>query len=459
MNTEARGLGGIIARGLWGIVVSLCWLATADAGYLAGTASRIITPKEPQWLSGYAGRNKPAEGKQHDLFIKALALQDDAGSKFVLVTSDLISMPRSLTEPVAQAIGQKFGIPRENLCFSASHTHCGPVIQDGLINMYDMPDAMRAKVAPYTDFLKRELLDLIADALKDLKPAQLSHGKGIARFAINRRELAKNKSIILGRNPLGPVNHDVPVLKVESEGQLRAIVFGYACHNTTLSFYEWCGDYAGFAQAEIEKKHPKALAMFWTGCGGDANPNPRGTVELAKQHGQELAEAVLAVLQQKMQPIEGKLRATYTTIALPLAPLPTVEQWRADTLSKTYAARKRAERYLAMIEKNEPLPKDYPHYPVQVWKLGDSVTWLMLGGEVVIDYDIRLRKSLPEIKHLWIMAYANDCPAYIPSVRVLQEGGYEANFSMIYYGMPSTWAPAIEDLIVNKLVQLTGALK
>ena len=76
----------------------------------------------------------------------------------------------------------------------------------------------------------------------------------------------------------------MPVLKITGpDGKLRAVLFGYACHNTTLTaeVYQLSGDYAGFAAAELEAKHPGATALFLMLCGADQNPSPRGTVELA----------------------------------------------------------------------------------------------------------------------------------------------------------------------------------
>ena len=84
----------------------------------------------------------------------------------------------------------------------------------------------------------------------------------------------------------------------------------------------------------------------------------------------------------------------------------------------------------------------------------DELVWVALGGEVVVDYDLRLKKEVGGSRPLWITGYANDVMAYIPSARVLQEGGYEADSSMIYYGMPTKWAPAIEEKIVGKVHEL-----
>jgi neutral ceramidase len=88
---------------------------------------------------------------------------------------------------------------------------------------------------------------------------------------------------------------------------------------------------------------------------------------------------------------------------------------------------------------------------VQVWSLGEQVTWVSLGGEVVVDYSKRIKKELAGDRTVWVTAYSNDVMAYIPSARVLKEGGYEGDSSMIYYGMATKWAPAIETKIVEKV--------
>jgi neutral ceramidase len=438
--------------------------AEADrASFKVGLASRIITPAEPMWMAGYASRTKPAEGKEHDLYIKVLALEDPDGGKLVLLTSDLVGLPRELADAVAHEVQRKTGLPRERLMLTASHTHCGPVVTRLLMDMYEMPPEGMAKVAAYTDELRGWMVATIVKALEDLKPARLAIGKGLARFAVNRRQPTP-KGIINGFNPDGPVNHDVPVLRVESpEGKLRAVVFGYACHNTTLSYYRWCGDYAGFAQADIEEKHPGAMALFWIGCGADANPLPRGKVEFCRKYGSTLAGAVEDVLAGRMTPVQGACAARYGLVVLPFDQLPAKEKLQADLLSKNTATHKRAARLLKVLEEGGKIDDRYRYYPVQVWRLGDELIWVALGGEVVVDYALRLKEELAGARSVWITAYANNVMAYIPSERVLKEGGYEGETSMVPYGMPTKWAPGIEEIIVGKVhalvkeVQARGA--
>jgi neutral ceramidase len=437
-----------------------CLLATACPVFAsepmckAGVAVKIITPDQLMWMAGYVDRKHPAEGKLQELYAKALALEDEAGNKLVLLTSDLVGMPRGLSVSVTDEVGRKTGLPRDRLMLTVSHTHCGPVLRSSLNDMYDMPPEEWAKVDSYSARLKTWLVEVIVDALADLKPARLSKGQGTARFALNRRESKRsgNSDVYL---PRGPVDHDVPVLAVESpEGKLRAVVFGYACHNTTLQFYQWSGDYAGFAQAYLEAKHPGAKALFWSGCGADANPLPRTTVALCKKYGRELADAVEGVLSGDKTAVNGPFAARYTEITLPFDKLPTRQKLAADLLSKNFAIRRRAARLSKEMDANGKLDDHYRHYPIQVWKLGPNLLWVALGGEVVVEYDLRLKKELAGRQAVWVTAYANDVMAYIPSRRVLKEGGYEGDTSMIYYGQPTKWAPPIEEMIVGKVHEL-----
>jgi hypothetical protein len=405
-------------------------------------------------MAGYASRTRPAEGKTHDLYAKALALEDSQGTRLVLVTTDLIGLPRGFSGAVAERIEQTLGLPRPRLMLTASHTHCGPVLLENLPDAHPLPDEQIPLLQKYRDELEEKLVRLVQEAVRDLRPATLWQGKGTARFAVNRRQVTE-RGIINGFNPDGPVDHDVPVLEVRAaDGTVRAVVFGYACHNTTLQFFQWCGDYAGFAQQELEQRHPGVAALFWAGCGGDANPLPRGTVELCMKYGRELADAVDAARHAGLQPIRGPFRAAYATVPLPFASTPSREQLIADSLSNNHMLRNRAKRFLRQLEEGRPIPDQYPEYPVQVWRLDRELVWLALGGEVVVDYALRLKRELGGPRQVWVTAYANDVMAYIPSERVLREGGYEGDSSMIAYGMPGKWAEGIENRIVTLVREL-----
>ena len=91
--------------------------------------------------------------------------------------------------------------------------------------------------------------------------------------------------------------------------------------------------------------------------------------------------------------------------------------------------------------------------PVQVWRFGNDLTLVTLGGEVVVDYALRLRRDHPD-DHVWPVGYANDVFGYVPSRRVLDEGGYEGGGALLYYGRPGPFDASVEDRIFAALGRL-----
>lgn len=437
-----------IAIGVSLFVVAVSPLPAQEAkSWQAGVAKASITPKRFMWMSGYGARNKPAEGKVHDLWAKALVLQDASGKRCALITLDLVGIDKALSDDVCADLKKVHGFDRSEIALACSHTHCGPVVGRNLISMYSFDDKQHELVKLYTRELHQELVDLVGVACKSMKPAQISWNTGYTTFATNRRtnkETDVPKLRDVGQLK-GPVDHEVPVLCVrEPGGKVRAVVFGYACHATVLGFYQWCGDYPGFAQVELENRYPDAVALFHAGCGADQNPLPRRTVDLAEAYGRQLAEAVDQVLRAPMASVAGNLQTTYQLIDLPFGELPTRDKVVMDTMSKNTYIASRARMLLKEIETSGSLKKTYP-YPVQTWQLGNDLTWFTLGGEVTVEYSLRLKKELGKV---WVTGYANDVMAYIPSLKVLKEGGYEGDTSMIYYGQPCAWGPRVEELII-----------
>jgi len=418
----------------------------------------VITPQKSVWMAGYASRKKPSEGVVQDIYAKALALEDPSGKRAVLVTSDLLGFPATVSHNIAERVEKRHHLTRDQMLLNSSHTHCGPVIGHALGVMYPMTPQQWADVAAYTGELEDKVVNLVGVALKSLRPARLSFGHGEAGFAMNRR-VRNADQVVIGVNKEGPVDHDVPVLRVDDkQGKLRAVVFGYACHNTTAQdFLKFSGDYAGFAQAGIEEHHPGALALFVEGCGGDANPYPRGSVDLARQHGEELAAAVDKVLGQELRPVNGLLKTAYQEFPVPFAAPPSREELQKQLEGQDVYHRNWAGAMLKILDRDGHLPAEYP-YPAEAWQFGQDLTLVALAGEVVVDYDLRLKRELGADK-LWVAGYSNDVFAYIPSLRVLQEGGYEGGGAMIYYGQPGPFAPAVEETIIGKVHELVHQVR
>lgn len=445
------------------VVFMLCLTAVTleGADWRAGVARMKITPQGPIWMSGYGNRNKPSEGVVHDLWAKALALEDRKGNRAVIVTTDLIGLPRNISEQIATEVLKRYGLRRESLLLNSSHTHTGPMVRENLQTMFDFSPEESKRVRDYAQMLTQTIIDAVGASLGKLEDALLTYGTGTAGFAVNRREFTADGKVRIGVNPKGAVDHDVPVLAVRSaSGKLMAALFGYNCHNTTLTgeFYRISGDYAGFAQIEFEKQHPDAAGMFMILTGGDQNPNPRSKDELAVQHGKTLADAVSKTLAGTMTPVRGPIRAAYQVTDLAFAPH-SRETFEAELNSKVGAQVRRAKEMLKAYDERRPVTK--VQYPVQAIRLGKDVTYVALGGEVVIGYGLRTKREFPAEKTV-VAGYSNDVMCYIPTAQVLKEGGYEAVDSMIYYGQPGPFAPDVEDRVmaaIRKAMKQVGRSK
>ena len=423
----------------------------------AGVAAIDITPDRSLWMAGFAARTQPSQGTLTPLHAKALALQCGGQPTAVLVTTDLLGVTAGMTDRVASRVRRRHRLRRADILFNASHTHCGPVVDEQLSVAYGLTPAQLADIRAYTAQVEDKLTAVIGSAVSRLRPARLSYGRDETGFAANRR---------VAFVPLGPVDHTVHILRVEgTDGSAMAIVFGYACHNTTLppTIVQYHGDYAGIAQASLEQRHPGATAMFVAGCGADVNPMPRGTIELVNAHGTALADAVDRGLKSTTS-VAASLRTAYGTVDLPFADATIRERWHSQLkIDDVYLQRHQAAMK-ALVQREGRLPAAQPD-PVQIWQFGspslgpgtrsDGFTVVALGGEVVVDYAIRLAREYPG-RRMWVAGYSNDVFGYVPSLRVLREGGYEGGDAMIYYARPGPFNESVEELIVGKVHKLIG---
>ncbi len=413
MRTKRRFATGMLAGAF--ALLPLCQQAAEEAAapeWKAGAATVKITPHRLMPMAGYASRkDNPAEGTEQDLFAKALAVEDAEGHRAVIVTTDLSGISEALRTVVEQQVATESGIPPHALLMNASHTHCGPAYS-------------REDTRDYFDFLAGEIPRLVAAALANLEPAHLSYCEAKCGFAMNRRTPTP-QGYRNHPNPEGPVDHTVPVLRVDNAaGELKTVLFGYSCHNTTMSFMRWLGDYAGYAQEYLEADHPGLTAMFVNNCSGDQNPYPRGMLYFAQRHGRSLATAVEAALEtnQRERFHQHRLGSPLRSV------LETVD-----------------------LEFTEASGREPFAYPVQVLRFGDGLALIGLGNEVVVDYSLRLKAELggrgPAI---WVAGYTNSYSGYVPSKRVLEEGGYEAE--------SRPWKPDLEERITGKVHELFDRL-
>ncbi len=422
-------------------------------------ASIDITPDQPIRLTGYGNRARPAAVIGQRLRAKALAFGADGAEPAVLITADLIGVSRAITEDVSSRL-RAAGIERHQLAIATTHTHTGPSLAGVLPHIFTTPLTADEQTAidAYTRTLTGKLEQVARAALADRRPGNVEWAVGTARFAAHRRVMKDGKWAAFGVDPEGPVDHEMPLLAVRHpDGRLRAALVSYACHATTFdgndNFVH--GDWPGAAQAAIEQRHPGAVALVTIGAGADANPNPRGRgVRDVERHAIEIAQEVDRLLGAVMRPLTATPRGVVRDVELAFDRVPARTEWEAQA-TRQDAAGAYARAVLQRLDRGEAVATAYP-YPVQAWTFGRDLAMVFLAGEVVSEYALRLKRELNGAK-LWVNAYSNDVPFYVASRRMIPEGGYEVDRSMVFYGQPAPLAPGTEDLIVQRVRALLPA--
>ncbi len=375
----------------------------------------------------------------------------------VIVSIETCGIGEPLATKIADQLKEKYGIERERLVLSSTHTHSAPWLKDFGPNIFPppLPDEHEKHLAQYETELIQKVIQVVGDAIEARRPARLSWAQTTANLNVNRRVLKDGKWTGFGNQADGPRDQRLPVITAtDADGKQFAIWSNYPMHCTVHggSFLQISGDWAGAAMEQIEADHPGATSLITIGCGADQGPRLNGGLAEARVLGREFADAVKSLLRTaERKPLDPHVDCKLIRIELPFTAVPTREQ--LETAAKKPGVEgSNAKHFLARLDAGESVPNTMT-YPISTWTFGDDLAMVFLGGEVVVDYSLRLNREFDDSR-LWITAYANDIPSYIASKRVLQEGGYEADFSMLYYRRPSRLAPEAEDLICDTVQKL-----
>lgn len=439
----------LIRLGLIGMALHLALLSAAaqdqtPATYRVGVARIDVTPTYPIRLNGFGGRREESEGVGMSIWAKALAISQGDEAPIVLLTLDSLGVRLPMVDAVAAALKERYDLPRENLALTFTHSHCTPKVNGASDTIFStpIPADHQAHIDRYTDELLEALIEVAGQAIDHRQPSRLEWAVGRVGFAMNRR------------TPGGPVDHSLPVLFVRSlEGKLRAIYTTYACHCVTLSYNKIHGDWAGAAQQAMERAHPGIVAMVSIGCGSDSNPDSGVTGDneaVVTEQGGAIAAEVERLLQGKTRRIQGRLLARFDRIELALQDLPSRAQLEA-LAQEASPAGYNAGWQLQQLDKNGKI-KDHLDYPIQSIQFGTDLAMVFLGGEVCVDYALKLRELLRSDK-LWLHAYSNDFGAYIPSERLLREGGYGGGAEVVYFALPAMLKTGLEKQILESVVE------
>ena len=408
---------------------------------LVGAARINVTPEYAIRLHGYYARKTECTGVLRPIWARAIAFGGDEGGPGVLVSIENVGLPWWVTQELADRLA-RVGVAREKLAVTYTHTHYAPCLTGSAPFIFgeDLPREQQSAISKYTDEAIDAMEQAALAALGNRAPVNLEHTEGSVSFAANRR------------TPGGPVDHRLPILRaVDGGGNVRAVWMSYACHCTTYTPDEnqIGGDWAGLAQDAIEIAHPDAVAVTTIGCAADANPEPRCETIHAQQHADKLIREVDRLMVGKWTPISEPLVGHIATVDLVFDVIPNREEWVSRT-GESGPRAYHAQKFLERVDRGESLPETLT-YPIQCWTFGDELAMLFLAGEVVVDYALALARTYDR---LWSIAYSTDFPGYIPSERILAEGGYEGGDALIYFAQPTKFAPGVESRVLSTVASV-----
>ncbi len=441
-------------------------LAYAET-WQVGFAKEEITPVEPLRLVGYSSRNVPHTGVADPLHVRVLTLtpsstgeQKEGPKPLVLVSVECLGVNNRMTSHVAELVQTRYGVPRSHLVLSSTHSHTTPFFPKSPLNSFEEGPSQEE-----LDAAERNQVRVIGAIDKAVERAfqnrvdnaKIDIGEGKATFAVQRRVLKEGKWASFGIQEGGQVDHRLFVLRVtSSDGKVLGGAYQYASHCTSLGpdFNQISGDWAGLSAGRLEQLHPDAIFLPIIGCGADANPNPRNSYEAAIQNSFEMTDSVQKVLaSDQLTPLPALTKANYGTLALE-PEQPTVEFVEHKSKSPYATNRIWGTYMLDLLKKEGKLPESVP-LPIHVWQFGDTLNWVFLGGEVVVNYQYAIEKELAP-KKTWVAAYCDNVLGYIASESQREEGGYEVDTSMIYYMIPGRWKSGTESAIVKRVHEISN---
>lgn len=410
-----------------------------------GLARDIITPDIAMAMSGYDTFYGAAyRGVHDDLYVKALLL-DDGKQAVLLITLDLLFHDVALTDEIKQYAGERYGIAPDFLIMSYTHTHSGPAIRG-----YDVGQFSEY----YEAFLLSRIKTCINRVFHNTFTGHLSYGSVEGEWNINRRRLVDGQ--MLNRpNPEGVTDNVVHMLKItDGAGQPKGLLLNYACHPVTITDTPWLSaDFPGRISQHLETALFGLTSLFFQGAGGNSRPMVTASGGQFVTRTFNEIDAMASVMANRIQqavcfgqfaPIELKLAARQFTIPVAIEPFgkAVFAEAMADgqrTRSFRNAARQVYERYEQL--------DDRILLHAGIIRLNEQVYITALGGEPCVEVKRNIAQAFPG-KQMLFIGYT-DSTAYIPDDKIIGEGGYEAEGSVIEYALKGRFVQGIDQAILQ----------
>ena len=412
-----------------------------------GFAEADITPRTGlTGMSGY-GRQRYARGVTSLLKLQASVIVDEAGARHALIAADLLGFDRSSTEAIRRGLASD-GFAPERVILNASHTHYGPPAQFSVTPSVGSADPW------FILGLEKTAVETTRRALAEAADSDIRYGRFRIKIGENRRQ-SKKRGVVMGRNPSGPYDADSVFLWARplAGGRGETVLLAHGCHPVFAGAEGYCADYPGEFRRGAEVLRPGAKFVFLQGCGADVNgPSKAQYVSEGERLGRELIRSLAL---EQTQPLRGAFACAITHASLPLGRRLTHRE--LDRMAFAPPAPWMAAFARELLRR--PDARRTVPYGVQAWRCGDF-SIVAMEGEVVSAYGPLTRKAAGGT--CMVLGYSNAVECYIPTDRILREGGYEAEESCWVYRLPAALgrtAPAVVEKTIRRALVATKGIR
>jgi hypothetical protein len=302
-----------------------------------------------------------------------------------------------------------------------------------------------------------------ADALRNALPKarQFTHiGTGSAkvdRVASNRRivadgkvkfaRMSATKAKAVRDEPEGLIDPNLRTLSFwDGETPLAAAHF-YACH--PMSYYgdgRVSADFCGLARQKRQDENPDVFQMYFNGCGGNvtAGKYNDGAKENRPVLRDRMYNAMVSAWKETKRTAVDRWEWRFEPVKLPPRREPsfgaTLSQKVLDDPKAKAAIRVNGAFQLAWLKRID--------IPIELNCLdfGGKVMSLFLPGESFVEYQLAAQAARPDAS-VFVAAYGDDGPGYIPTARAYLEGGYEPTAALANADAEEIMTRAIRKLL------------
>ncbi len=419
------------------LFMCLGFISITNSGYAqllrVGMAKIDVTPELPVQMSGYSSRKELSQGIHDHLFARVTVFESGS-ERLVMVSTDLIGYYGGTYDYVIDMITDELGFAPDEVFLTGTHTHSGPG-----------PTLREERSHPnnvaYTKELASKLVQCIRDALANARAVHIGAGRGYAAVGMNRREMNPDGTMKIGRNPYGPQDREVLVVRVDNpDGSPVGALFDYSSHATSLGPQNLLisGDILGIAAQFAEKIIGNGLiAPVFAGASGDVDPWYRvlpgfntepgwipETVLLGTLLGEEVVHVYRAIDSFSG---DAPVQSSIATVEAPGKGRGEVQR-RGDNLGARQA---------------DKVPVN-----VTAARVG-NVGFVGISAEVLTEIGWAIKEASP-FAYTFIITHCNGATGYLPPAHIYKEGGYEIN--------ASPFASGAADMIVKEALRQLYAL-